>query len=191
MGISMINEKRWIKVRSQKNCYLGAVLLMCACLTLKLTAQVSVYAAGAASDLKGGPGGDYLYGGTVGVLLEGVTIRNRLVLSADVQTRYVQANGKRLVGVGIGPRIASPIQRLKLSPYAEFLVGFARYRASTNAGSQNTTDNEWQCNIGLSRQLSSRMDASVEYSYSQFGANNGEFNPKTYAAGVIFHLFKR
>ena len=156
-----------------------------------LRAQVSVYAEGSASDLHGGPAGDYLYGGTAGLLLDGPAISKRAVLSVDVQTRYVDNNGERLIGVAVGPRVSLPIHRLKLNPYAEFMVGFARYRASTTANAQNTTDNQWQVNMGVSRPVSSRLDVVADYSYSQYGTNDGEYNPKSYSAGLIFHLSKR
>jgi opacity protein-like surface antigen len=170
----------------------GFVVLLVGLATPRaLRAQVSVYAEGSASDLQGGPAGDYLYGGTAGVLLDGPAILKRAVLSVDIQTRDVDNNGERLVGVAVGPRVSLPVHRFKLNPYGEFMVGFARYRASTATNAENTTDNQWQVNMGVSRALSSRLDAVADYSYSQYGANNGEYNPKSYSAGVIFHLIKR
>ena len=80
------------------------------------------------SDMQQGPGGDYLYGGTLGLLYEGPHVFKGVYLSADVQARYVTRNGERLVGAAVGPRISLAIRKLRLDPYGEFLVGFARYR---------------------------------------------------------------
>ena len=154
-------------------------------------AQLSAYAEFTASDLHEGPSGDDLYGGTVGVLLDGPIFFKRIVASADVQVRDVNNGGERLVGVAIGPRVSFPLKRLKLTPYAEFMVGFARYRASDEAGAENTTDDQWQTNAGVSRQISSHLDIVADYSYSQFGANLGQYRPKSYSVGVVFHLAKR
>ena len=156
-----------------------------------LHAQASVYGEGSASELQGGPGGDYLYGGTAGLLFDGPTILKKLLISGDIEARYVGNAGERLVGVAIGPRISFAIDRLKLNPYGEFMVGFARYRPSTAAGVQSTTDSQWQANMGLSRRVAARLDVVADYSYSQYGTNDGQFNPKSYSAGVIVHLSKR
>ena len=171
-------------------CGLFVVPLIILAAPQALRAQVLVYMEASASDLKSGPAGDYLYGGTAGLLLQGPAVFKRLVLSGDVQTRYVDHNGERLMGVAVGPRASLPIHRFKLNPYVEFMVGYARYRASTAANAENTTDNQWQVNMGVSRPLSSRLDLVADYSYSQYGANGGEYNPKSYSAGLIFHVIR-
>jgi len=156
------------------------------------SAQVSVYGEVTASDLNDGTTGvNFLYGGTGGVLVDGPTIFKRMVLSADVKGRYIDKSGERLVSLLVGPRIAYPIKKFGLSPYAEFAVGFARYRSGTTAGPANSTDNQWQVEGGLAKRLSPRFDVVADYGYSQFGVNNGEYNPKNISAGVIFHFVKR
>jgi len=173
-----------------KVCWMVSLFLMCTIVGV-CHAQVSVYAEATASNLANGPSGDYLYGGTVGLLYDGPILFKRAVVSADVQTRYVDKSGERLVGAVIGPRFSFPIKNIGLSPFAEFMVGFARYRASTLAGALNTTDNQWQVNGGVSKRISSRFDVVLDAGYSQYGANNGEYNPLNYSAGVSFHLSKR
>jgi hypothetical protein len=94
-----------------------------------------------------------------------------------------------LNGVTLGPRVSLPLQRFGgLSPFAEFLVGFARY----NDGANNaTTDETFQTNAGVTKRVSKRWDTVVDYSYAQYGANFGEFNPKNYSVGALFHFNKR
>ena len=154
-------------------------------------AQVAVYGEATASNLPNGPAGDYLYGGTLGILVDGPTLFKRAVLSADIQTRYVDKSGERLMGGVLGPRFSFPIKKLKLTPYANLMVGFARYRDSSLVGALNTTDNQWQTGGGVSREISSRFDVVVDASYSQYGTENGKYNPLNYSAGVLFHFNKR
>ena len=154
-------------------------------------AQVAIYGEGTASDLNGGLGNNFLYGGTVGVLYDGPTILKRAVLSADIQARDVEQNGERLIGVTVGPRFSFPLKKWKLTPYGEFNVGFARYRAANGQPSFSTTDDLWQAEMGVSKQLTPRFDVVADFDYSQYGASNGEYNPKTFSAGVIFHFVKR
>ena len=79
------------------------------------------------------------------------------------------------------------MKRLKISPFAEFMVGFARYNDSHGL---STTDNTWQANGGATKYLSPRWDALLDYSYAQYGVNNGEFNPKTISIGAALPLCK-
>jgi hypothetical protein len=170
--------------------YGWVVLLVFAAVTAPLAAraQASAYGEFTASKLVGGPKGDYLYGGSVGVLIDGPHLFHKILLSADVQGRFVSHSGESLNGLAIGPRFAVQTHFLKLAPFAEFMVGFARY----NDGSNNsTTDNTFQVNGGVTRPLSSRLDALVDYSYAQYGVNNGEFNPKSFSGGIVYHFVKR
>jgi len=150
-------------------------------------AQVSAYGEFTASKLLNGPQGDFLYGVTTGVLVDGPRVK-RMVISADIQGRFVGKNGERLDGVTVGPRFAFEMKRMKLSPFAEFMVGFARYNDSHGLSS---TDNTWQANGGATKQLSPRWDAVLDYSYAQYGVNNGEYNPKTVSIGAVYDFVKR
>lgn len=182
---------------SARRCFLIAlrslflVLLAGVAIPDRAHAQFSTYLELTASELHNGPSGDYLYGGTAGALLDGPTLFNKAVVSADLQVRDVLNGGERLVGVAIGPRFSVPLKTLKLTPYAEFMVGFARYRASNAPGAENTTDEQWQTNAGVSRGLSVHLDIVADFSYSQYGANFGQYHPKSYSAGVIYHFAKR
>ena len=160
-------------------------------------AQVSVFGEVTASDLNDGKGADWLYGGTIGVVADGPTLFKRMILSADIQTGYVEmsSNGERLASALVGPRFTFPLKKMKLNPYGEFLVGFGRYRnvstSTATVTSLSTTDDLFGIGAGVAKQLNSRLDAVVEYDYTQYGANDGEFNPKSFSGGVVFHFIKR
>jgi opacity protein-like surface antigen len=72
-------------------------------------------------------------------------------------------------------------------------VGFARYNNTiyTYQPMGATTDGQIQINGGVAKQVSPRWDVSVDYSYSQFYALGGEYNPKTFGVGLIYHFVKR
>ena len=87
-------------------------------------AQVSAYGEFTASKLLNGPQGDYLYGFTTGVLVDGPKVK-RMLISADIQGRFVGKGGERLDGVAIGPRFAFEMKRLRISPFAEYRPSLA------------------------------------------------------------------
>jgi hypothetical protein len=150
--------------------------------------QASVYGEFSATRLFGSNHQSYLYGGTTGILIDGPQVFHKLIVAADVQGRFVGSNGEHLDGVAIGPRFTLPLHRAKLNPYGEFMVGFARYNDGHGTSS---SDYEFQVNTGVARPVSPHLDAVFEYSYSQFGYNGGQFNPKTFSGGMIFHFTKR
>jgi Outer membrane protein beta-barrel domain len=152
-------------------------------------AQVSAYGEFSASRFFGPPTQqEYLYGVTAGVLIDGPLMAHKVLLSGDIQGRFLGKNGERSDGLTVGPRISFEIHKMKLSPFAEFLVGFARFNDGNN---NSSTDGAIQMNGGVTRQLSPRWDAVVDYSYSQFYYNGGEFNPKTLSLGAVYHFVKR
>lgn len=152
-------------------------------------AQASVYGEFSISDLHNLVSTDLLYGVTTGVLIDGPTLFHRVVLAGDLQGRFVGKSGESLDGLSIGPRFKFPLKRLAVTPYGEFMVGFARYNNPNNGGA--TSDSTIQVNMGAMKQLSPRWDAVAEYSYSQYYALGGEYNPKTYSIGGVFHFIKR
>jgi hypothetical protein len=160
-------------------------------------AQASVYLEGSATELANDFRTDFPLGGTLGIVYDGPTVLKRIVVSADIQTRYTQqqSDEERFISALIGPRVSIPIKRWKLTAFADFLVGFARYRNPSTANASplgySTTDNLWGTTAGVSKQITSRLDAVVDYSFTEYGLNNGEFNPQTYSAGVVFHFTKR
>jgi hypothetical protein len=43
----------------------------------------------------------------------------------------------------------------------------------------------------VTRQLTPRFDAMVDYSYSRFGYMSDFYNPQTFSVGIVYHLVKR
>jgi len=110
-------------------------------------------------------------------------------LSADLRGSFVGAGGVRLDGVVVGPRVATSVRFLKLKPYAEFMVGLARYNNGLNAVARSSTDSEIQVNGGVDRPVAKLFDWRIfEYSYSQYYGLSGEYNPKTFSTGIVFCL---
>jgi hypothetical protein len=154
-----------------------------------LRAQASVYGEFSATRFFGSNEQSTFFGGTVGVLFDGPTIFHRVLVSSDVQGRFVGSNGQSLNSGTIGPRFSLPLRRLKITPYGEFMVGFARF--SGGAAGIASTDYLIEGNGGVTKQFSPHWDGVIEYSYSEFGYNVGEFNPKTISIGGVFHFAKR
>jgi hypothetical protein len=156
-------------------------------------AQVSAYGEFSATRLYGGVEQNYLYGATTGVVIDGPQIFKKLIVSADIQGRFVSHNSESLDGVTVGPRFSLPLHRAKLTPFGEFLVGFARYGNGnpSNGATVTSTDYTFQVNAGVAKQLTPRLDVVADYSYAQYGYNIGEFNPKTFSIGGVFHFVKR
>jgi len=150
-------------------------------------AQAAVYGEFSISDLHNAFTTNLLYGATTGVLIDGPTFHH-VVLSGDIQGRFVRKSGESLNGINIGPRF-SIMMKHGIVPYGEFMVGFARYNDPTNQGV--TTDSTMQVNTGVGKRVSPRFDLVADYSYSQYYALDGEFNPKTFSIGTIFHFNKR
>lgn len=134
----------------------------------------------------------YLPGTTVGVMLEGATILHHVLISADIQGRFVDSSSLKLNGTVAGPRFSVPMKH-GVAPYGEFMVGFARLYSSMPSTNFNgsTTDSEIQINAGLAKRISSHWDATVDYSYAQYYGLGGMYNPKTFSIGTIFHFQKR
>lgn len=151
-------------------------------------AQASVYAEFSTSDLKGGVQTNYLYGGTTGLLVDGPKLFHKVLLQANLQGRFVQKYGESLYGGTVGPRFVMPFQGKGFRPYAEFLVGFARFDNGVPNNRLVTTDNTFQVGVGATRHIRGRFDGVVDFSYAQYGAENGQYNPHTFGAGILFHL---
>jgi hypothetical protein len=152
-------------------------------------AQVAAYGEFSGSDLHNLVSQDTLYGATAGVLIDGPKLTHFFLLSADVQGRFVHKSGESLNGLTVGPRFSVPLKVAGLTPYAEFMVGFARYNNANNGGA--TTDSTIQVNAGISKRVSPRWDVVADYSYAQYYALGGQYNPKTFSIGGVFHFLKR
>ena len=147
-----------------------------------------IYGQFSASQMTSLAGTNDLYGATTGVLLDGPTLFHHMVISADIQGRFVGKSGEKLDGITAGPRFTFS-EAHGISPYGEFLVGFARY--NNPAEGNPTTDSTIQINAGVAKRISSHWDLSLDYSYAQYYALGGEYNPKTYSFGTVFHFKKR
>ncbi len=104
---------------------------------------------------------------------------------------------ERLDTLSLGPVLAVKHKRIRV--FGEFLVGFSRYndgqRTPVPNGLSNpnsgTTDSEIQGVGGLDLALTKRLDYRVfEYAYQEFFGVGGQFNPSTFATGVVLHFGK-
>lgn len=133
-------------------------------------------------------------GATVGLLVDGPTLFHKIVVSADVQGRFVESSGMKLNGATAGPRFSLVTKKHGITYYGEFMVGFARLYSDGSGGTLftgSTTDSEIQLNAGLAKQVAPHWDVSAEYSYAQYYALGGQFNPKTFSVGAVYHFVKR
>ncbi|MES2391699.1 MAG: outer membrane beta-barrel protein [Acidobacteriota bacterium] len=134
---------------------------------------------------------DLLYGGTVGVLVGDLELGKHIVVQGDVQGRFVRKSGMSFNGLTVGPRFEFPLKRAALTPYAELMVGFGRLHEDSGVYAGSTTDSTLQVNGGVARRLTPRWDAVLDYSYAQYYAYGGQYNPKTFGIGVVYHFVKR
>jgi hypothetical protein len=174
------------RMKTMKWFVLGLILCASTDGAVTASAQAAVYGEFSASQLTGGPAGDFLYGGTAGIVFDAAGLGRHLRLLGDVQGRFVQKDGEQLNGLTLGPRFVFPFARLSgFTPYAEFLVGFARYNDATHNGPTDTT---FQTNAGLTKRVSRRWDAVAEYSWAHYGAFQNEYSPQTFSAGAMFYF---
>ena len=167
----------------------GMSLLLLAGLALapRAQAQAAIYGEFSGTVLTNLVGTNYAFGGTTGVLVD-VAALHHIVISGDVQGRFLHDSTENFDSVTIGPRLEIPL-RGGIVPYGEFMIGFARY--NNNGLRVSTTDSTIQLNSGIAKRVSPHWDGVLEYSYSQYYALGGQFNPKTFSIGAIYHLSKR
>lgn len=153
---------------------------------VKSSAQTAIYGEFSASQFVGSPAGDFLYGGTAGIVIDAMSLGRHIRLLGDVQGRFVHNSGEQVNGLTLGPRFAFPIAHFAgVTPYTEFLAGFARYDDPTHNG---PTDSTFQTNAGVTKRLSKRWDAVAEYSWAHYGAFQNTYNPQTFSAGAMFYF---
>ena len=151
-------------------------------------AQVSVYGEISASKLSNASNTYVLVGPTVGLSVP-LADFFRVHLAGDLRGSFL-GGARRLDGVMFGPRLSGHVKGF--DPYAEFLVGFARYNNGQGTPASATSDAEIGVVAGLDRKLTSHFDVRVfEFTYDQYYALGGTFNPKTFSSGVVYHLGKR
>jgi hypothetical protein len=155
-------------------------------------AQTAVYGEFSAGLFNDPTASRTLYGGTAGILFG--RPYHRLLLQGDVQGRFVTGSNEKLVSGAVGPRVSVMLGH-GFSPYGELLVGFGRYTSTSSnpneAAPGGTTDGILEFNGGLTKTLSPHFDAVVDYSYAQFYALGGIYNPKTVSVGAMYHFTKR
>lgn len=164
-------------------------------------AQLSVYGEATADYLNNGPYTDFLTGGTAGVTIDLAQVwHDRITVSADVQGNFVFNNtlpanappaystGETYETVTVGPRLSFAPHFFKLAPYVQANVGFGRYH---DPFTHSVTDNVFGAQGGVTRRLTPRFDAVLDYSYSRYGYNAAYYNPQTFSVGAIYHFVKR
>lgn len=132
-----------------------------------------------------------LPGASLGLLVGTFPLGRHVEMTGDIQGRFLHKSGLSWNGVAVGPRFQFPMQRHGLAPYAEFLIGYARINSQQDGMKSGSTDSEMQVNGGVAKRLTAHWDADLQYSYAQYYALGGEYNPKTFSLGVIYHFTKR
>lgn len=172
-----------------KKFVLAVLLLVAGVFASHAQAQVGVYGEFSDTTFTNGFGSRSPGGVSAGVLIEGKNVlHNHVVLAGDLQGRFINASTYNYNGAAVGARAYVPTF-WHLRPYAEFAFGFARLKHDGDGPA--TTDGDIQINGGLTKKISPHMDVVGEFSYSQYYANNGEYNPKTGSIGVIYYFAKR
>lgn len=153
--------------------------------------QAAVYGNFSASKMQNLLTDNVLYGGSAGVLLdrEGRTYKH-FQLGGDIEGRFLHASNFDFDAAVLGPRIYVPIHHVR--PYGEFMAGFARINhAGDPPAAPSSTDFTIELNGGVMKKITPHIDVDAEYSYQQFYAFGGEYNPKTFSVGVAYYFEKR
>jgi hypothetical protein len=166
----------------------AVVLLACSAPALG-NSQVAAYGTFSVTTAQNLVTDNTLYGATTGLLLTKFRSVGKFDFGADLQGRFVHADNFSLNGITFGPRVQLP-QLIGLRPYAEFLVGFARVQ-NTADSAHPSTDSTIQINGGVMKRITPHVDLVGEFSYSQLYAFGGEYNPKTFSVGGIYHFSRR
>ncbi len=159
-------------------------------------AQISVYADFSAAQMTNLHTTKTAFGTTFGVQGELYRLGHARIYG-DVQGFYyngqgveVGSNRLQIGGLGVGPKVGYVIKRAE--PYAEFRVGFARYNDGLGNKNSGTTDNQVDAAFGLDYRLTRLIDYRVaEFDYKRYAALGGEFNPKVFSTGIVYHIGKR
>lgn len=154
-----------------------------------LRAQAGVYGEFSVGKFQNLVNDNLLYGVTTGLVVDGPKMGGHFQLAGDLQGRFLHKSNFDFDGLTIGPRAYLSLHH-GWRPYAEFMVGFARINSAQDYSSAST-DSTIQVNGGLSKRLNAHWDGVAEYSYSQFYAFGGEYNPKTFSVGAVYYFTKR
>ena len=149
--------------------------------------QVSAYVEFSASKLTNLVQTNVLYGPTLGITAE-LTHGRHFRLGGDVRGE-IYGTKQRLDAAALGPRATVSLRRYE--GYGEFLIGFGRYNDGLGNVSSATTDSLIEIDGGIDRTITSRISWRIfEYGYKQFYGLGGQFNPKTFSTGLVFHVTK-
>jgi hypothetical protein len=167
----------------------GSVLLaLCLVGARPAQAQVSAYADFTASKLTNLVGTSVLYGPTIGLTATVVPL-SHIKIGVDLRGSFLGAS-QRLDGIALGPSFAFSVKGLK--PYAEILVGFARYNDGLGNPSSATTDGQLDFNGGVDKRITDHIDWRIfEFGYEQYYALGGQFNPKNFSTGIVYHFAQK
>jgi len=150
--------------------------------------QVSFYGDFSASKLTYQSNTNVLYGPTIGAFVNVANFKF-IKFSGDIRGTFTGSSGVRLDGLVVGPRLETDLKFLKLKPYAEFMVGFARYNNGLNQVASSSSDSQLQAIGGVDRPITKLFDWRVfDYSYMQYYGARQLYNPQTFSTGVVFHL---
>lgn len=156
-------------------------------------AQGAVYGEFSVQQLTNLVATDHPIGATAGVLVDGPKLYGKILLQGNAQGRFVRDSHESLNGVVIGPRLGLSPKAFGLAPYGEFLIGFARLHSdgvNTHLPG-NTTDAMMEFNGGVTKKMSPHWDGTADFSYAQYYALGGQYNPKTFSVGAVYHFEKR
>lgn len=142
-------------------------------------AQTAIYGTFSGTKLNT-DGGDWLYGGTIGVYKDhGRTFHYGL----DGRGVFTGKDDTHLYSGLVGPRLAVSVYPVK--PYVEALIGVGHAEFSHNSD----TKFEYQMLGGVDYTLAPHVDWRViEFSYGGFSDLNPSFNPKTISTGLVLRL---
>ncbi len=163
----------------------SALLALCLAGASPAQAQVSAYADFTAAKLTNLVSTSVLYGPTIG-LTATLAPLPKVKIGVDLRGTFLGGK-KRLDGLAIGPVFAFSMKGVK--PYAELLVGYARYNDGLGNPSSATTDGQLDLVAGIDKHINSHIDWRVfEFGYEQYYALGGQFNPKNFSTGLVYHF---
>ena len=148
-------------------------------------AQISIYGELTGAQLTNLVGTSVLFGPTVGVT---DTLVRRIHIEAGIDLRgsFLGAS-KRLDGVAGGPVVSFWARGIR--PYAEFLVGYAHSNGGLSTPYSAASDAQIEVIFGIDKELNRHIYWRVfEYSYEQYYALGGEFNPKNFSTGLVYRF---
>ncbi len=163
----------------------------CALLALSLAAacpaqsQVSAYGEFTAAKLTNLVGTNVLYGPTIGLTATLVPL-SHIQIGVDLRGSFL-GGSQRLDGLALGPKFTFAFKGMH--PYAEILVGYARYNDGKGTASSATTDGQLAAVGGIDRHITQHIDwRIVEFEYQQYYALGGQYNPKNFSTGLVYHF---